>query len=199
MWLCHGWGWQPPQTASHIHIRHIQCLITLICCLLSYGSSLTHLHPPYLAPIWGSGSLVESNRCDYVMVETDSHLKLLPTSILAIYNVFELIDMLSMCLQYQPYTYVPTPFGSDFGALGHLHGVKMMWLCHGWGWQPPQTASNIHIGHIQSVWAHWYAGLWHMLAALYCFTHPNWLRDEGLGHLWSQNDVIMSWLRLTAT
>ncbi len=72
------------------------------------------------------------------MVEADSHLKLLPTSILDIYKVIEHIDMLSMGIQYQPYTVIPTLLGSDFGF-----GV--------------------------------------------------------LGHLWSQNNVIMSWLRLTAT
>ena len=33
------------------------------------------------------------------MVETDSHLKLLSTSILDIYKVFEHIDMLSMGIQ----------------------------------------------------------------------------------------------------
>ncbi len=33
---------------------------------------------------------------DYVMVEADSHLKLLTTSILDIYKVFEHIDMLSI-------------------------------------------------------------------------------------------------------
>jgi hypothetical protein len=71
------------------------------------------------------------------MVDADSHLKLLPTSILDTYKVIEHIDMLSMGIQYQPYTVIPTPLlGSDFGVLGHL---------------------------------------------------------------WSQNDVIMSWLRLTAT
>jgi hypothetical protein len=71
------------------------------------------------------------------MVEADSHLELLPTSILDILNVFEHIDMLSMGIQYHPYTVIPTLcIGSDFGVLGHL---------------------------------------------------------------WSQNDVIMSWLRLTAT
>jgi hypothetical protein len=70
------------------------------------------------------------------MVEADSHLKLLPTTILATYKVIEHIDMLSMGSQYQPYTVIPTLIGSDFGALGH------------------------------------------------------W---------WSQNDVIMSWLRLTVT
>jgi hypothetical protein len=70
------------------------------------------------------------------MVEADSHLKLLPTSILDMYKVFENIDMLSMGIQYQPYIVIPTLLASDLGALGHL---------------------------------------------------------------WSQNDVIMSWLRLTAT
>ncbi len=92
-------------------------------------------------PTWhrflGSRSLVESKCCDYVMFEADSHLKLLPTSMLDMYKVFEHIDMLYICIQYQPYTDIPIILlGSDFGVRGHL---------------------------------------------------------------WSQNDVIMSWLRLTAT
>jgi hypothetical protein len=71
------------------------------------------------------------------MVEADSYLKLLPTSILDIYKVIEHIDMLFMGIQYHPYTVIPTLLlGSDFRVLGHL---------------------------------------------------------------WSQNDVIMSWLRLTVT
>jgi len=55
------------------------------------------------------------------MVDADSHLKLLPTSILNTYKVIEQIDMLSMGIQYQPYTVIPTLLlGSDFGVLGHL-------------------------------------------------------------------------------
>ncbi len=56
------------------------------------------------------------------MVEADSHLKLLPPSILHIYNVFEHIDMLSIGIriQQQPYTVSPTLLGSDFEVLGHL-------------------------------------------------------------------------------
>ncbi len=54
------------------------------------------------------------------MVEADSHLKLLPTSILDIYKVFKHIDMLSIGIQYQPYTVIPTLLGSDFGVLGRL-------------------------------------------------------------------------------
>jgi hypothetical protein len=133
-------------------------------------------------------------------------------------------------------------------------GVKMMSLCHGWGWQPPLTASIIHIRHMQSVWAHIYTVLGHTAAALNSYTHTTWVRFWGsgslveskwchyvltatsncfmhphhtytkwlstficfpwaygrslkqlptlfgvLGHLWSQNDAIMSWLRLTAS
>jgi hypothetical protein len=81
-------------------------------------------------------SLVESNYCDYVMVEADSPLKLLPISILDIHKVFEHINMLCIGIWAQPYTVIPTLLGADFGILGHS---------------------------------------------------------------WSQNDVIMSWLRLTAT
>jgi hypothetical protein len=54
------------------------------------------------------------------MVEADSQLKLLPTSILDIYKVFGLIDMLSIVIWYQPYTVIPTPLGSDFGVVGSL-------------------------------------------------------------------------------
>ena len=54
------------------------------------------------------------------MVEADSYLKLLPTSILHIYNVFEHIDMLSIGIQQQPYTVLPTLLGSDFEVLSHL-------------------------------------------------------------------------------
>jgi hypothetical protein len=54
------------------------------------------------------------------MVDADCHLKLLPTSILDTYQVIEHIDVLSMGIQYQPYTVIPTLLGSDFGTLGHL-------------------------------------------------------------------------------
>ncbi len=90
--------------------------------------------------------------------------------------------MLSIGIWYQPYTVIPTLLHDEFGALGHLLS-QMMWLCHGWGWQPPQTASHIHIRHIKSVWAHWYAVHWHTVVSLYCFTHSNRLRFWGSGSL----------------
>jgi hypothetical protein len=53
------------------------------------------------------------------MVEADSHLKLLPTFMLAIYKGLEHIDMMSIDIQQQPYTVIPTLLVSDFGVLGH--------------------------------------------------------------------------------
>ena len=54
------------------------------------------------------------------MDEADSHLKLLPTSILDIHKVIEHIDMLSIGIQYQPYIVIPTILGSDFWGSGLL-------------------------------------------------------------------------------
>ncbi len=65
------------------------------------------------------------------MVEADSHLKLLPTSMLDIYKVFEHIDMLSIGIQWQPYTVLPTLLGSDFWVRGHLwcpNDAFLSWL-----------------------------------------------------------------------
>ncbi len=49
------------------------------------------------------------------MFEADYHLKLLPTSILDIYKVFEHIDMLPIGIQYHPYTVMPTLLTLDLG------------------------------------------------------------------------------------
>jgi hypothetical protein len=84
------------------------------------------------------------------MVDADSHLKLLPTSILDTYNVIEHIDMLSMGIQYHPYKVIPILLGSDVGVLGHLwsqNDVIMSWLRLT---ANSTTASHIHIRHIQS-------------------------------------------------
>ncbi len=94
------------------------------------------------------------------------------------------------------------PYNSPLTVLGFwvTFGVKIMSLHHGWGLQPPQTASCVQIRHIlQSVWAHWYAVHWHMAVASNSYTHTTWLILWGLVHLGSQNDVITSWLRMTAS
>ena len=144
--------------------------------------------------------------------------------------MFEYIDMLSMGIRQQPQTVIPTEqLDSDVGDRV-ICGIMMMPLCNGWGWQPTQTASRIHLRHKQSVWAHWYAVLGHIAAALHSYTQTSWVRCWGteslvesndgimsslhrytptlllgsyfgvlvLGRPWSQNDGIMSLLRLTA-
>ncbi len=50
------------------------------------------------------------------MIEADSHLKLLPTSILDMYKVFEHINMLSIGIQYYPYTVILILLFLDLGS-----------------------------------------------------------------------------------
>ncbi len=61
MSLRHGWGWQPTQTASHFHIRHLKTVWAhwyAVHVHMSVASnSYTHTT---LVIFWGSGSLVES-------------------------------------------------------------------------------------------------------------------------------------------
>jgi hypothetical protein len=188
MWLCHVWGWQPPHTASHIHIRHVQSDWAHWYAVHMHTISALHsyTHPISWLRFWGSGSLVESKWCDYVIFEANSHLKLLPTSILDVQSDWAhwyaiLGHTVSPLHRYSPY------LGQILGFWVTC-GVKMMWLCHGWGWQPPQTASLSHIRLIQSNWAHWYAVHRHTVAALNSFTHPAWIRFWGeRSHRWSQN------------
>ncbi len=109
---------------THHYLSHWTCNYTYIAsnnfilCMSCYYCS--HLIIPYLAQILGFWVTWEVKWCHYVMVEAGSHLKLLPTSILDIYKVFEHIDMLSMGIQYQSYTVISTLHGSDSGVLGHL-------------------------------------------------------------------------------
>jgi len=49
-----------------------------------------------LLNVLSSGSLVELKCLHYIMVEADSHLRLLPASILDINKMFKYIDMISM-------------------------------------------------------------------------------------------------------
>ena len=162
----HGWGWQPTQTIYCIYMRHIQSVWShwyavhwcMVKALHSYN------HTTWLR-FWGTGSLVESKWYHYVMVEADSHLRLLPTSIWDIYKVFST----SICCPLT-YGYFLTQLLPHYLAqiLGYwvTCRVKTMSLSHGWGWRPPQTICCIHMNYIQSVWAHWHADHRHTVPAL---------------------------------
>jgi hypothetical protein len=99
-------------------------------------------------------------------------LELLPASILDSYKVFEHM----ICC---PWAYSSSLTQLYQHYLAHslgfwvTCGVKMVSLRYGRGWQPPQT-SCILIRDVESVWAHWYAVHWHMIAALHSYTHCTW-------------------------
>jgi hypothetical protein len=133
------------------------------------------------------------------MVVAGSHLKLLPTSILDIYKVIEHIDMLSMGIQYHPYTVIPTLLGSDFGFLSHLwiqNDVIMSWL--------RLTATS-------NCFPYPYWTYTKYLSTLICCPiaysssltqfYPHYLPPI-LGYVVTcgvKNDAFLSWLRLKAT
>ncbi len=114
------------QTASHIHIRHVQSVWAHWYAVNGHTAAALYSYT-YLT--WlrfgGTGSLllVESKWWHNVIVEGDSHLKLLPGSILDIYKVFDHIDMLSIGIGLQPCRVLPTLLGSDFW--GSLILVKL--------------------------------------------------------------------------
>ncbi len=129
--LGHGWGWQPPQTASHIHIGHVQSVWAHWYVSIGIQYYPYTVIPTLLSLDLGLWVTCWVKWCDYVMVEADSQLKLLTASILDICKNFEHIDMLSICTWQQPYTVIPTLLCSDFGVLGHLlsqNDVIMSWL-----------------------------------------------------------------------
>jgi len=116
--LRHGWGCQPPQTASCIHSRHIQ-------------SGWAHSNAVHWHTVADLHSFTHPSRLRF------------------------------------------------WGSV--TCGVKIKSLCHGWRWQPPQTASCIHSRHIQSGWAHWFEVHMHTVAASHSYTHTTWHKYWGLG------------------
>ena len=148
MSISQAWGWQPPQTAFPIHITHRQSVWAYWSAV--HWNTVAALHSythPTCLRFWGSGSLAESKWCHYVKVEADSHLKLLPPSILDIYIIFFTLKTCCSSSHSSSLTQFYPPFLAQIlGFYFYVScGVKMMSLRHGWGWQPPQTASNIHI------------------------------------------------------
>ncbi len=147
MWLCHGWGWHPPQTTSHSHIYNMFEHFDM----LSIGIQ----QQPYtvLPTILGSDFEVLGHlwsQHDVIM----SLLRLTATS-----NWFphlhytyrkSLSTLICCALAYsKSLTQIyPSNLAHILRFFCVTCGVKMMSLCLGWGCQPPQTASHIHIIHI---------------------------------------------------
>ena len=71
-----------------------------------------------------SGSLIEWKWCHNVMVEADIHLRLLHTSILDIYKVFEPLLCCLKGIRVHPYTITPAKLAPDLGIQVHLWSVN---------------------------------------------------------------------------
>ncbi len=132
------------------------------------------------------------------MAEADIHLRLLPKSELDISKVFEPLTCCLRGIWVHPYTNTQAKLAPILDFWVNC-GVGMMPLCHGWGWYPPQITPHIHIRHIKCVWAIGILSQGHMDAPLYRYTSKVGPRFWNLGHLWSENDAITSWLMLTST
>ncbi len=183
MSLRHDWDWQPPQTASHIHIRHIKNVWAHWYAVHGHKVAAIHsyTHTTWLR-FWGSGSLVWSKWCHYVMVEADSHLKLLPTSTLEIETVWANSYAVYRHMVVATNSYTHTTWLILWGS-GSL--VESKW-CHYVMVDTDRHLSHCFphpFGHIQSVWAHWCAVHGHTAAALNSYTYTTWLIFWGSGSL----------------
>ncbi len=164
-----GWGWYPPQTASHIHIRHILSVWSIG--MLSQGHILYHYTgqgarwPPILK--WKVPCGVEMmplhHGWGWFPPQTASHIHI--RYILCVCA----ISMLSQGIWVHPYIVIPAKLAPDFG-IWVTCWVKMMPKHHGWGLHPPQTASHIHIRNKKCVWCIVLLSQGHMGALLHPYT-----------------------------
>ncbi len=155
-----------------MHIRHIQSVWDIR--ILSQGSMGAPLdrYTDQIAPRFGkSGSLKleEGKWCHNVMVKADIHFRVLHTSILDMYKVFEILVCYLKGIWLHPYTVTQAKLPPDLGIQVHLRR-GMMPQHHSWGWYSPQTTSYIHISHMQSVWDIGMLSQGHMVAPLYHYT-----------------------------
>ena len=88
------------------------------------GAPIYH-HTGQVGPRFGnSGSLVEWKLCYNIMVEAGVYLRLLHTSILDIYKVFESFVCCLNRIWLHPYTVTPVKLAQDMGIQGPLWSGK---------------------------------------------------------------------------
>jgi hypothetical protein len=81
------------------------------------GAPLFFHHPGW-PQILNFFSFVEGKRFNYIMVKAHINLRLLPTSILDIYKVFEVLVCCLKGIWVHPYIFRPAKLAPDFGLLG---------------------------------------------------------------------------------
>ncbi len=168
MSLRHGWGWQPDQTAPPIHLKDLQSVWKHWYAVHRHRVAALHSNPPYLAQILGfwdtHGVKVMSSHHGWGWEPPQTVPHIYMRHIQSGWACWYAVHMNKVAALHSC-----PPYLAQIWGLWVTYGVEMMSLRHGWGWQPPHTASHIHIRHIQSVWAHWYAVHRHEVAALHSY------------------------------
>jgi hypothetical protein len=153
----------------------------------------------------------EWKQCCTVMVEAYRHLRLLHTSIIDVYTVFELLVCCLMGMWVHPYTVTPAKFKLA-QILGYMFtcGVKIRpsHLLEEWKWcHNVMFEADIYLGLLPTSTL----GIRNMFEPLVCcfkgiWVHPYTATPAKLapylgshGHLRNENDAITSWLRLIST
>ncbi len=196
----HAWGWHPPQTISYIHIRHIKSIFDFD--MLSQGHMVSPLYryTGQVAPRFGdSGSLEEWKRFHNVMFKADIHLRLLHTSTLDIYKVFETLVCWLKCICIAPLYHYTGQVAPRFGDSGSLEE---------WKWcNNLMVEAHIHLRPLHTS----ILDIYKVFLTFVCCLKAIWLypynvtlaklhQDLGIQvHLRSGNDAIMSCLRLILT
>jgi hypothetical protein len=145
-----------------------------------------------------SWSLEEWKWCHYVMVEAYIHLRPLHTSIFDIYKGFEQLLCCLKGIWVHPYRYT-SQVGPRFGKSGSLEELKWYHNIMDEADVPLKLlhASILDIYKVIEPLVCCLKGIW---VPPYTITPARLAPDLGSqGHLWSDNDVITSWLRLIST
>ena len=128
--LRHSWGCQPPQSTTHILIRHKQSV--LVIGMLSQGNmgAPFYRYTGQVGPRFvKSGSLVEWKWCHYIMAEADINLRPFHFSYIHIWHIQRVwaIGMLSQGHVGAPLYHYTGQVGTRFWDLGSL--MEWKW-CH---------------------------------------------------------------------
>ncbi len=182
MLLRHGWGWQPLQTTSLIHIRHIQNSWAHWDAVQRHTVAALYSYTHYLCQILGFWVT-----CPAKMMPLSTGWGWQPPQTASPIHTGHIKSFRAhwytvLGIQLQPYTVIPILFGPGFGALGHMLRCNDAIMSRLRLRATSNHFSPIHIRHIECVWSHWYAVQRHTgVAALYRYTHPTWLWFWGSG------------------
>ncbi len=188
----HSWGWYPPQTTSYIHIRHIQSIWAIGMLSQRHMGAPLYRYTIQVGPRFGdSGSLEEWKWCHNIMFEADIHLRLLHTSIVDIYKVFEPLVCCLKGIRLHPYTVTPAKLPPDLGS-----------QCHNVMFEADIYLRFLHTSILdtQRVFEPLVCCLKGIRLHPYTVTPAKLPPDLGIQvHLRSGNDATTSWLRLIST